>query len=103
MNAKDFAVAAMNLVSGDRKEAYGDAVTHYSSLAALVNGYLESVGKASETPLNALDVVTILELLKINRRNYGPFRTDNFVDQVGYAAVAGEIAHHINGNEGFHP
>lgn len=103
MIAKDFALAAMNLVGGDRREAYGDAMEHYSALAKLVNGYLESVGKAAETPLNALDLVTILELLKINRRNFGPFKIDNFVDQVGYAAVAGEIAHKINGNEGFHP
>lgn len=90
MKAHEFTSEAGKLVSGDRSAAYGDVYEHYTAFAALVNGYLASVGKPIQ--LDALDAVTLLELMKINRRRFGPYREDNFVDGCGYTACAGEIA-----------
>lgn len=91
MKAPEIATQAASLIGGDRAEAYGDAFTHYAALASLVNGYLMPMGKLNK-PLDAADVLTFLELMKINRRRFGPFRADDYVDGCGYTALNGEIA-----------
>jgi Domain of unknown function (DUF6378) len=62
---------------GDFWEVY---LRHRS--ACLVNG--------SRNPIDAADVATLMELLKIGRSLYGEPIDDHFIDRAGYAALAGE-------------
>ena len=53
---------------------------------------VEGPGKAPAMPLDAHDVATLMEGMKIARRYTGVFNPDDYVDGAGYAACAGEIA-----------
>lgn len=90
--AETIATTAASLVGGDRARTHGDKVENHNKIAAVWNGILVAAGKAPAKPLDAHDVATLMEGLKIARRFTGSFNLDDYVDSVGYAAVAGEIA-----------
>lgn len=92
MKAKLIAEKAADLVSGDRKAAYGDVTEGLERVAAIWNGVLTAAGKAPAAPLNAFDVGQLMVGLKMARGYTGPYRPDNAIDQAGWSAVAGEAA-----------
>lgn len=93
MNAPDIARKAAELVGGDRAIQHGDKRTNHACIAAVWNGILECRRIAGEPDaLDAHDVATLMEGLKIARRYNGAFNIEDYTDAAGYSAVAGEIA-----------
>jgi hypothetical protein len=91
MKAQDIAMAAADLVSGDRAQSHGDIYDNHRRIADAWNGILRAAGKPTERPLDAHDVANLMEGMKIARRYAGSFNADDYIDGAGYAAVAGEI------------
>lgn len=90
--------SAQELVTGERAKTHGDPTLNHRKIADVWNGILMAADKLG-SPLTAHDVANMMEGLKIARRYLGAFNVDDYVDGVGYAAVAGEIAakqHELN-------
>lgn len=85
--------AAM-LVGGDRARTHGDKAQNHAKIGVMWNALLH-IRPDPAAPLDAHDVATMMELLKIARRYSGSFNPDDYLDGAGYAAVAYEI----KGNE----
>ena len=51
-----------------------------------------------DLPLNGLDVALMMTLLKVARTKAGSHNPDDYVDMVGYSAIAGELAEKGNNN-----
>lgn len=77
--------AAHNAITKDRAATHGDAEQSFSKIADYWSAYLG-------WELTPFDVAQMMVLFKIARAQGNPNHADNFVDQVGYAALAGEIA-----------
>lgn len=92
MKAQLIAMAAADLVGGDRKEAYGDVLLGLERIALMWNGLLAIAGKAPKKPINAHDVAQMMVGLKQARAYTGPLRLDNHIDAAGWSAIAGEAA-----------
>jgi len=90
MKASEIASSASDLVSGDRADAYGDAVEGWQRTADIWNAILRAAGH--NIIIDAHTASLMMVGLKISRCFVGPFRADNYVDAAGYAALAGEIA-----------
>ena len=90
MNTTDILKKAEKLVSTDRAKAYGDKIVNHENIARLWSAYLQNKTKLNIV-LTPEDVAQLMTLLKIARTQGGEFKEDNFVDAVGYQAIAGEI------------
>jgi hypothetical protein len=97
MKAKQVAQKATDLVGGDRKAAYGDVMEGLSRIAIMWNSLLMIAGKPTKELINEHDVAQMMASLKQARAYTGPLRTDNHVDQAGWAAIAGEAASRLDG------
>ena len=75
---------ATRLVSTDREKSYGNKKKNHTNIAKLWSAYLDK----DVTPH---DVAILMALLKIARTKLGDHTIDNYIDLVGYAAIAGEI------------
>lgn len=94
MNASEIAKHAAGLVSGDRHEVHGDKHVTFDRIVRLWNAYLQcrfGIGAPTITPL---DAAQMMSLLKKARAMSGAYNPDDYVDDVGYAAIAGELAGH---------
>lgn len=91
MKAAEICASAGALVGGDRQATHGDKLENHQAIAAVWNGILAAAGKAPSKPLDAHDVATLMEGMKIARRYTGTFNIDDYIDGAGYAACAGEI------------
>lgn len=89
MKAADICATAADLVSGERDRQHGDAKINHENIAALWNAYL---GYRLRAPLTAKDAAIIMALLKIARTKTGDHNDDDYVDAVGYLALAGQMA-----------
>lgn len=92
---------AADLINGDRASTHGSVETTHANIADAWNAILEAKRRRDEAVvghpistvrLSALDVLNMLEALKIMRRYSGSFNLDDFIDGVGYAALAGQVA-----------
>lgn len=93
MKASAIIKSAADLVAGDRQEAYGtDPMPGFAKIALLWNGLLAVAGKAPKQPIDEHDVAQMMVSLKQARAYTGPLRMDNYVDESGWAALAGEAA-----------
>lgn len=92
MKASEICASAGVLVSGDRQRTHGNKRENHQAIAHVWNGILAAAGKATSSPLDAHDVATLMEGMKIARRYTGEFNPDDYIDGAGYAACAGEIA-----------
>lgn len=94
-NAEDVCRTAADLVGGDRAKTHGDKVENHANIARFWNAHLQVKypPRHFDMPeLTALDVAQMMALLKSARQCHGAFNLDDYVDQAGYAGVAGEIA-----------
>lgn len=91
MKAAEFAMAAADLVSGDRANIHGEMAQNFQNIATLWNGYL-SIRRDPAMPLDAVDVGYMMALLKIARTQAGSRNPDDPIDGIGYIACAAEIA-----------
>ncbi len=80
------AMAAKDIISGNRRKTHGPAERTFTAIAALWSAYLEH-------PVSEIEVAQMMELLKIARTRYGdPGHADHYIDAAGYACLAGELA-----------
>lgn len=67
----------------DREQTHGNKREVLNQIARLWRAYLG-------VPVDASQVATMMVLLKIARSQNGEMNLDDYVDAVGYAALAGE-------------
>lgn len=91
MNTIEILEQANKLVSGDRNKKHGDKVVNHENIARLWTGYIQNKTKLNIVILPE-DVASLMCLLKIARTQAGEHNLDDYVDAVGYASIAGEIA-----------
>ena len=71
---------ALQLIHGDRQEAYGDAIANNTRIARLWSAYLD-------TNITAVDVAKMMVLLKLSRSRQR-YHRDNYVDGIAYLLLA---------------
>ena len=91
MKAADLCTKAGDLVGGDREDTHGSKERNHENIARLWQAYLE-VRRDPMAPLDSLDVLHMMVLLKMARTQLGSFNLDDYVDMTGYSACAGEVA-----------
>lgn len=92
---------AANIVDGARNNTHGDKERSSQTIARFWTTYLsatqrEAFGDDNYSPayvhITPSDVAQMMVLLKIARSVHGEQVRDHYVDEAGYAAVAGELA-----------
>jgi hypothetical protein len=76
---------AAEIITGDRNETHGDAQKTFARIASYWGVYLG----LDVTPAQ---VAEMMVLLKVARSQAGCFNADDYIDCVGYSALAGELA-----------
>lgn len=84
MTRKEILDSAIQIITKDRQNQYGDAEDNFNIIADLWAVYL---GRK----LYAYDVAMMMILLKVARAKTGASNIDNYIDIAGYAACGGEI------------
>ena len=91
LSKEEILAKANELISKDRNETHGDAFKNHAEIAEFWNTFLDSKLRPMAN-ITAQDVAIMMILLKVSRSTQGEkFNIDNFIDMVGYAAIAGEI------------
>lgn len=85
MTRKEFLQEAERIVCSDREGQYGKPENNFGIIADLWSAYLEM-------EISPIDVACMMTLLKIARIKTGRhFKSDSWVDAIGYLACGGEI------------
>jgi len=89
-------IEAASVVAGPRNYTHGDKVTSFQHIANIWNTYLAArqmppEGKPDHR-ITSSDVAQMMVLLKIIRSVAGTPVRDHYLDEAGYAAIAGEIS-----------
>ncbi len=91
MNTTEILQKTEKLVNDSRAKTHGDKIKNHENIARLWSSYLQN-----KTQLNIVlspeDVAQLMTLLKIARSQAGEHNIDDYIDGVGYQAIAGEIA-----------
>ena len=91
MNTTEILQKTEKLVNDSRAKSHGDKIKNHENIARLWSSYLQN-----KTQLNIVlspeDVAQLMTLLKIARSQAGEHNIDDYIDGVGYQAIAGEIA-----------
>ena len=91
LSKEEILAKANELISKARNETHGDAFKNHAEIAEFWNTFLDSKLRPMAN-ITAQDVAIMMILLKVSRSTQGEkFNIDNFIDMVGYAAIAGEI------------
>ena len=85
MNRTETLDAARQAITVDRAATYGEAENTFGLIAAYWSAHLDC-------EVIAGDVAIMMTLFKCARMKANPGHADNYVDAVGYAAIAGELA-----------
>ena len=85
MNRTETLDAARQAITVDRAATHGDAENTFGLIAAYWSAHLDC-------EVTAGDVAIMMTLFKTARMKANPGHADNYVDAVGYAAIAGELA-----------
>ncbi|MBC16581.1 MAG: hypothetical protein CL942_15770 [Desulfovibrio sp.] len=80
---------ARDLVDGDRDKQHGDPTENMTRFAELIRAYLYN--RPAES-IEAVDAAAIGVLHKMSRNSFNPYHLDNWLDIMGYASIAYEIA-----------
>jgi hypothetical protein len=81
---------AINVTSGARRRDYDSATPNHQRIADFWNTYMKS-RKDPGAEISALDVATMMILLKVARASFTPTR-DTYVDIAGYARCCSQIS-----------
>jgi hypothetical protein len=79
---------AESLVTGERRQDYGEAARSFASLATMWSTLLG----LDDAPLTPQQVALCLAALKLWRCSTSPGSMDSWVDLAGYAALGWEVA-----------
>ena len=85
MNRTETLDAARQAITVDRAATHGEAENTFGLIAAYWSAHLDC-------EVTAGDVAIMMTLFKTARMKANPGHADNYVDAVGYAAIAGELA-----------
>ncbi len=91
MISADILTEAASIVEGARNTSHGSKERSFVAIAAMWTAYLEA-RRDSGGAIRPHDVAQMMVLLKQQRAEWGTPVRDHFVDQCGYAAIAGELA-----------
>tara|TARA_B100000035_G_scaffold52251_1_gene40834 strand:- start:294 stop:677 length:384 start_codon:yes stop_codon:yes gene_type:complete len=80
---------ARDLVDGDRNRAHGDPTENMTRFAELLRAYF---GNRSAGSIEAVDAAAVGVLHKLSRTGFDPYHLDSWLDVMGYASIAYEIA-----------
>lgn len=75
---------ALRVINGERQSQYGDPEDTFFRIACLWSSYLGREVEGS-------DVANMMVLLKMAREKEGHGKKDNYVDMIGYAALAARM------------
>lgn len=79
------AIEALRVINGARQNTYGNPEDSFDSIAAFWSMYVEK-------GFSNVDVAIMMALLKIARmKHHGVSHRDNFVDAIGYLALAADM------------
>ena len=78
--------SALEIVTSDRNEQYGEPEDNFAVIAALWTGYLSAKWfKGNMGEIDAADVARMMELLKMGRRMTAKKPSaDSYIDAMGY-------------------
>jgi|PlaIllAssembly_1097288.scaffolds.fasta_scaffold1009851_1 hypothetical protein len=85
MNRDEVLQAAINIITKDRNNQYGDPEDSFQVIADLWSAWMG-------VPFTVLDVAAFLILMKLARIHHNAGHLDSWIDIAGYAGCAGEIA-----------
>lgn len=85
MQRNDLLDTAKGLISGDRDGQYGDPKKNFEMIAV-------RWGQILGCPVEPWQVAMMMADLKMARLITGQIKDDSFLDLIGYAAIAGELA-----------
>lgn len=89
MKRQDFLHEARNIVCNDREGQYGSPEDNFAIIADLWTAY-------TGAELTSEDVAAMMCLLKLARIKTGmKFKSDSWVDAIGYLACGGEVAFNL--------
>lgn len=91
MKSADILTTAASLVSGDRDRQHGDKETNFGNICIMWNAYL-AIRREPAAPLSPADVAEMMSLMKKARKHSGDFNADDYIDDAGYTAIAGELS-----------
>ena len=80
---------ANHCITVDRAATHGRAEDNFSQIAAVWTWWLN---ERLTAPIDAYDVAQMMSLFKKARAKGNPTNLENAIDDVGYSAIAGEIA-----------
>lgn len=89
MKCVEITQRAGELIAGDRDRQHGDKRENFLNIACIWNAYL---GWRLDGGLTPQDVAIMMSLMKISRTKTGSHNPDDYVDGVGYLAIAGDLA-----------
>jgi len=96
---KSILSVASEIINKDRAATHGEAENSFQTIADYWSVYLSKEFHHS-VKLTSLQVAQLMVLFKVARAHNNPQHLDNWVDQAGYTALAGEIAMKPPTNEG---
>ena len=82
---------AAELIEGERTDQHGRPGEFFPRLARLWSAWL-TIRRDPAAAFSAADTATMMELLKIVRRECGKVNLEDFTDAAGYAAIAAALA-----------
>lgn len=82
---------AADLVGGARQGQHGDKLENHQNIADLWNAFIKQKLRPG-AEISAAEAAQMMGLVKTARTKTGDHNPDDYVDQAGYAGVAGEIA-----------
>lgn len=89
MNRDEAIQKAIEIITGDREQEYGEPENSFETIAEFWEAYLTAREGA---PIRDWDVAVMMALLKIARIANGKFKEDSYVDAIGYLAIGAELA-----------
>ncbi|CAN5950071.1 unnamed protein product [Sphagnum jensenii] len=81
---------AADIVEGVRNQQHGEKERSFTLIAQFWTSYLE--GRKTNGPVTPTDVAQMMVLFKMARSIQGEAILDHFIDQAGYAGIAGELS-----------
>ena len=82
---------AVQLTRDDRNRTYGEPQAQFACAADLTTAYLARVLAKNGGKITPHDIAMMEVLKKVSRIACGSYKDDNYVDLVGYGAIAGEL------------
>lgn len=89
---------AAEIITGERRIAYGEAEDSFGLVALYWNVYLTERARMDEEEIRPQDVAMMMVLFKIAREQSGESKADNYVDAAGYLGLAYELATTVDGD-----